>query len=135
MKTLIDIIKQIESVLSSLENLLKKEYHDLLNSETADKNMLESIEKKTIFIKKFIILSQHRLSIEKKIGMFAPYKNNYELNNDWNEIIKKCSLLRKINIKNKILINKKFHLNQYFLELFPSHQKAITYNLNGNLKI
>ncbi|WAI18511.1 MAG: flagellar export chaperone FlgN [Buchnera aphidicola (Acyrthosiphon caraganae)] len=130
---LIDTIKKIEDVLFSLESMLMQEYYYLLNSKTLNLDILELIENKKILFKKFIILNQHRASLDKKYCIFAPYKNNKELKNCWNEIIKKCFLLRKLNLQNKTLINKKFYLNQYFLELFSSDKKYITYNLNGNL--
>ncbi|QCI25542.1 flagellar biosynthesis protein FlgN [Buchnera aphidicola (Sitobion avenae)] len=134
MKTLIEAIKKIKIILNSLEDIFTQEYHNLSNSETSNENLLYLIEKKTSCFKKLTILSQDRLSLEKKIGIFAPYQNHYQLNNYWNQIIKKCIFLKRLNLKNKILLNKKFYLNQHFLELFPSHKTAITYNLNGDLK-
>ncbi|QCI17729.1 flagellar biosynthesis protein FlgN [Buchnera aphidicola (Acyrthosiphon lactucae)] len=135
MKKLIKTINEIENILTSLEVVLKKEYHNLLNPKISIIDNLESIEEKKILFKKYIILNQDRLFLEKKYHIFAPYQNNNELNNNWNNILKKFYLLKELNFKNKILINKRYHLNQCFLELFSTYKTAITYNFNGNVKI
>ncbi|WAI11534.1 MAG: flagellar export chaperone FlgN [Buchnera aphidicola (Macrosiphum albifrons)] len=137
MKELIETIKEIKNVSISLEFILQEEHNNLLNPETCNNIsiILKSIEKKTMLFKKFVILNEDRLSFEKKYSIFAPYKNVNELNNCWSKIIEKFFLLRKFNLKNKILINKRLYLNQYFLELFATHNKAITYNFQGDLKI
>ncbi|QCI22779.1 flagellar export chaperone FlgN [Buchnera aphidicola] len=137
MKKLIKTITEIKNISISLEFILQEEYNILLNPETCNNinTILKPIEKKTMLFKKFVILNEDRLSLEKKYSIFAPYKNVKELNNSWNKIIEKLFLLREFNLKNKILINKKLFLNQYFLELFATHNKAITYDFKGDLKI
>ncbi|QCO70891.1 flagellar export chaperone FlgN [Buchnera aphidicola] len=137
MKKLIETIKEIKNVLISLEFILQEEYNNLLNPETCNNIsiILKPIEKKTTLLKKFVILNKDRLSLEKKYSIFAPYKNVNELHDCWSKITEKIFLLRKFNLKNKILINKRLYLNQYFLELFATHNKAITYNFQGDLKI
>ncbi len=82
----------------------------------------------------FFNLSKDRFCLEKKYNIFAPYKENHELKNYWDKITKKCRSLKKLNLKNKVLINKKIYLNQRFLELFLSDKKCITYNISGNLE-
>ncbi|QCI19895.1 MAG: flagellar export chaperone FlgN [Buchnera aphidicola (Brevicoryne brassicae)] len=135
MKTLIDTIFTIKDILISIENILNQEYDNLLNPNT-NIDVLELIfKKKTILFEKFFILNKNRLSLEKKFNMFSPYKNYKQLENSWHIILKKCFLLKKLNLKNKILINKNLYLNQYFLELFSSYQKRVIYDINGNLKI
>jgi len=133
MKKLKDAIKNINNILISLEIILKEEHENLL-SPNKNVDMQELIDKKTILFQKFFMISKDRLLFEQEYNIFAPYKNNDELNNYWNKIVKKCLLLRELNIKNKMLINEKFYLNQRFLELFKSCKMAITYNIDGNIK-
>ncbi|QIQ41920.1 MAG: flagellar biosynthesis protein FlgN [Buchnera aphidicola (Microlophium carnosum)] len=136
MKNLINTIKKIEIILCSLEVISKKEYHSLLNPDKFNNlDILKTVKKKTMLFKTLTMLNQERKSLEKKYSIFEPYQNIVELNNDWNQIINKCLSLRQFNLKNKILINKKFYLNQYFLELFSSHKKSTTYNIDGNINI
>ncbi|QCI21056.1 flagellar biosynthesis protein FlgN [Buchnera aphidicola (Hyperomyzus lactucae)] len=132
MNNLIDTIKKIENILSSLGIILNQEYYNLLHSYQNGEKL--ELTKKKILLKKYFLLNKNRIVLEKKYGIFAPYKNNYQLHNYWNKIVKQCLLLRELNLKNKILINKKFYLNQYFLELLPSYKTCITYNIKGNLK-
>jgi len=133
MKKLKDTIKKINNVLISLEIILKEEHKNLLNPNK-NVDMQELIDKKTTLFQKFFILTKDRLFFEQEYNIFAPYKDNDALNNYWIKIVKKCFLLRKFNLKNKILINEKFYLNQRFLELFKSYKMAITYNIDGNIK-
>ncbi|WP_009874289.1 flagellar protein FlgN [Buchnera aphidicola] len=135
MNNLIDTIKKIENILYSLERILKQECHNLLKSKTSNEEILELIKRKKILFKKLIILSQDRLCLEKEYNIFPPYESNNKLNNYWKKIINTCLILRKLNLKNKIIMNKKFYLNQRFLELSSSYKKSIIYNLDGNLEI
>lgn len=132
MKNLIDTIKKIEKILFSLEIILNQEHNNLLHPHKSASDS-ELINKKTLF-KEYFLLSKTRMSLEKEYDIFAPYKNNHLLYNCWDKVVKKCFLLRNLTLKNKILINKNFYLNQYFLELLPSYKTGITYNIEGNLK-
>nr|WP_236854836.1 hypothetical protein [Buchnera aphidicola] len=49
-------------------------------------------------------------------------------------MVQKCILLKELNLKNKILLNKNLYLNQRFLELFSEYKKKSIYDINGNLK-
>lgn len=83
----------------------------------------------------FSKLNKERVFLEEKYNIFSPYLKYFKLNKHWNFIIKKCLFLKQLNHQNKILLNKKFYLNQHFLELLTSHQKCITYNISGNVEI
>ncbi|WAI03263.1 flagellar export chaperone FlgN [Buchnera aphidicola] len=134
MKILINIIKKIEANLSSLEVLMNQEHKNLLNPDSNMNELKFIIKKKEHFLKQFLELSKERAFFEKKNNIFLPYKEHHELKKYSILIFKKSCLLKKINIQNKILLNKKFYFNQYFLELFLSDRKCITYNLSGNLE-
>ncbi|CAL4326394.1 Flagella synthesis protein FlgN [Buchnera aphidicola (Brachycaudus tragopogonis)] len=134
MEILINIIKKIENILLSLDNILDQEHKNLLKNTTI-KELKTIFKKKEHYFNLFLQLNKERISLEKKINIFSPYENHYKLKKYWTLIVKKCLYLKKINLQNKILLNKKFYLNQYFLELFSPHQKCITYNINGNLEI
>lgn len=135
MKTLIDTISTIKDILISLENILNQEHDNLFNPNTNTDVLKLIFKKKTILFERFFVLNKNRLCLEKKYNMFAPYQNHKKLKDLWFFISKKCFLLKKLNLKNKILINKNLYLNQYFLELFSSYQKRVIYDINGNLKI
>lgn len=50
-------------------------------------------------------------------------------------IVSKSLFLKKLNLRNKVILNKKIYLNQNFLELFSTYKKHTTYDINGHLKI
>lgn len=135
MKTLIDTITMIQDTIISLEKILNQEYNNLLQPNT-NIDILKFLfkEKKKIF-EKFFTLNKNRLSLEKKYNIFAPYETNIQLKNYWNIVFKKCVLLKQLNLKNKILINKNLYLNESFFELFSSYKKRAIYDISGHLKI
>ena len=75
--------------------------------------------------------------MKKKNNISSPYLDNVELNELWKEIVSKCLFLKKKNLKYKIVLNKKFYLNQRFLniyEMFQSSKKNTTYDIDGNVE-
>lgn len=125
-------INNIENILSSLEDTMQKEHNNLLDSNYIE--TLEFIKNKKILFEKLLTLNKKRICLEKKYNFFAPYKNNEKLKKKWILIVKKCTILHKLNFSNKVLLNKRIYLNQHLLELFPD-KKYITYDVEGNLKI
>lgn len=136
MKELINILKKIEKVLFLIEILLKKEHNFLLKLKINNNvNILDSIiKRKEKLFKKFLILNQEKIFFEKNNSIFKPYINK-ELSDYKNKINEKCILLRDLNRKNKIIMNKNFYLNQHFLELCVRHKKVISNNYHNDLKI
>ncbi|QCI24102.1 flagellar biosynthesis protein FlgN [Buchnera aphidicola (Macrosiphoniella sanborni)] len=133
-KKLVNTVKKIEKVLNSIEIILKKEYNFLINFNQ-NIYILDTIiqEKKRLF-KTYSILNQEKLLLEKINSIYPPYNSNIELKNYSSNFIKKSFILRDLNNKNKVLMNKNFYLNQYFLELFISYKAALIYDKNGDLK-
>ncbi|QCI21633.1 flagellar biosynthesis protein FlgN [Buchnera aphidicola (Hyadaphis tataricae)] len=135
MKLLTETINKKKIILIALEKLLNKERYTLLNSNSNIDQLKLIFQEKTILFKKFLSLHQDRLLLETKYNIFAPYKNQEKLNISWNFVVKKCIVVKKIHGNNKVIINKKFCLNQSLLELFSQYRKSITYNIDGQLKM
>ncbi|WP_295164394.1 flagellar export chaperone FlgN [uncultured Buchnera sp.] len=137
MKELINLVKEMQENLVSLENLMNQE-HDLLSKSKTNIEKIELIiEKKEFFLMKIASLKEKKLFLEKKYSIFPPYFQFNELNQCWSEIISKCCLLRKKNIKNKMILNQKFYLNQHFLNIFQtykSNKNNTIYDIDGNLE-
>jgi flagella synthesis protein FlgN len=55
------------------------------------------------------------------------------LKHKWDNIVIKCRYLKKLNLENKVLLNKKIYLNQRFLELFDFHKNEVIYDSHGEL--
>ncbi|AYN24734.1 flagellar export chaperone FlgN [Buchnera aphidicola] len=136
MKKLLNILKEMKENIIFLEDLMNQEYDNLLKSKTNIKKIELIIEKKEFFLKKISFLKQQKSVIENQYNIFPPYLPFDELHLCWNEIVSKCSLLKKKNIQNKIVLNQKFYLNQRFLNIFQKNElnkNNITYDFDGNL--
>ncbi|QCI24970.1 flagellar biosynthesis protein FlgN [Buchnera aphidicola (Rhopalosiphum padi)] len=137
MKELINLVKEMQENLISLENLMNQEYNLLSKSKTNIEKIELIIEKKEFFLRKIASLKEKKLFLEKKYSIFPPYFQFNELNQCWNEFFSKCCLLKKKNIKNKMILNQKFYLNQRFLNIFQtyrSNKNNTTYDIDGNLE-
>ncbi|QFQ32506.1 flagellar biosynthesis protein FlgN [Buchnera aphidicola (Aphis fabae)] len=132
MKKLIDIFQKIDNILLLLDETMHEEYKNLLNPHTDMKKLFAIIEKKQNLLHKLTDAKKIRISLEQSYNIFPPYLKFNKLNHYSNQIINKCILLNKINLKNKKLTKNKFYLNQNFLNVYKSYNNSI-YNIHGNL--
>ncbi|ALD15278.1 hypothetical protein IX46_01735 [Buchnera aphidicola (Aphis glycines)] len=133
MKKLIDVVKKIDNILFLLDKTMHEENINLLNSKTNIKELSLIIERKHILLNKLNYAKKIQLSLEKQYNSISSGVDCDKIHYYLNKIKNKCLSLKKINLKNKKLVEHKFYLNQNFLNFYKSYNNSIIYDINGKL--